>query len=79
MSLLDEAASNLSPYKLMMSEKAGKEVERKFIIQPQRLMAPMWTASSGLRCSRRQRTSALFNAVLLRFTWRWLRPVNWTL
>jgi hypothetical protein len=38
MSLLDEAASNLSPYKLMMSEKAGKEVERKFIIQPQRLM-----------------------------------------
>ena len=38
MSLLDEAASNLSPYKLMMSEKAGKEVDRKFIIQPQRLM-----------------------------------------
>ena len=38
MSLLDEAASNLSPYKLMMSEKAGKEVERKFIIQPNILM-----------------------------------------
>ena len=38
MSLLDEAASNISPYKLRMSEKAGKEVERKFIIQPQRLM-----------------------------------------
>ena len=34
MSLLDEAKSNLSPYKLMMSEKAGKETERKFIIQP---------------------------------------------
>ena len=38
MSLLDEAASNLSPYKLMMSEKAGKEVERKFIIHPSVLM-----------------------------------------
>ena len=34
MSLLDEAKNNLSPYKLMMSEKAGKETERKFIIQP---------------------------------------------
>lgn len=34
MSLLDEASSKLSPYKAMMSEKAGKEVERKFIIQP---------------------------------------------
>ncbi len=38
MSLLDEAASSLSPYKLMMSEKAGKEVDRKFIIQPNILM-----------------------------------------
>ena len=34
MSLIDEANSQLTPYKLMISEKAGKEVERKFIIQP---------------------------------------------
>ena len=34
MSLLDQAANNLSPYKMMISEKAGPKDERKFIIQP---------------------------------------------
>ena len=34
MSLLDEAASNTTPYKLMMSEKASSKEQRKFIIQP---------------------------------------------
>ena len=38
MSLLDEAKSNRSPYKVMMSEKAGPEQQRKFIIQPNILM-----------------------------------------
>lgn len=34
MSLLDQAATNLSPYKLMISEKASLKDEKKFIIQP---------------------------------------------
>ena len=34
MSLLDQAAKNLSPYKLMMQETASKNDEAKFIIQP---------------------------------------------
>jgi len=34
MSLLDQAASNRSPYKMMISEKAGPKDEKKFIIQP---------------------------------------------
>lgn len=34
MSLLDQAANNLSPYKMMISEKAGPKDEKKFIIQP---------------------------------------------
>ena len=38
MSLIDEAASNLSPYKTMISEKAGQKDEQKFIIQPHILM-----------------------------------------
>lgn len=38
MSLLDQAANNLSPYKMMISEKAGPKNERKFIIQPNILM-----------------------------------------
>jgi hypothetical protein len=34
MSLLDQAAKNVSPYKLMMGESANKNDEAKFIIQP---------------------------------------------
>ena len=34
MSLLDQAAKNVSPYKLMMAESASKNDETKFIIQP---------------------------------------------
>jgi len=34
MSLLDQAAKNVSPYKLMMGESANKKDETKFIIQP---------------------------------------------
>ena len=34
MSLLDQAAKNVSPYKLMMAETASKNDETKFIIQP---------------------------------------------
>jgi len=34
MSLLDQAAKNLSPYKLMMQETASKNDEAKYIIQP---------------------------------------------
>ena len=34
MSLLDQAASNRSPYKMMISEKAGPEDVKKFIVQP---------------------------------------------
>ena len=34
MSLLDQAANNLSPYKMMISEKAGPKDEKKFIVQP---------------------------------------------
>ena len=38
MSLLDQAAKNVSPYKLMMAESASKNDETKFIIQPNILM-----------------------------------------
>ena len=38
MSLIDQAAKNLSPYKLMMQETASKNEERKFIVQPNILM-----------------------------------------
>jgi len=38
MSLLDQAAKNVSPYKLMMAETASKNDETKFIIQPNVLM-----------------------------------------
>ena len=38
MSLLDQAAKNLSPYKLMMQETASKNVEDKFIVQPNLLL-----------------------------------------
>ena len=38
MSLLDQAANNLSPYKMMISEKAGPTNEKKFIIQTNILM-----------------------------------------
>tara|TARA_R110002020_G_scaffold339122_1_gene554270 strand:- start:508 stop:1170 length:663 start_codon:yes stop_codon:yes gene_type:complete len=38
MSLLDQAAKNLSPYKAMMAESASKNDEVKFIIQPNILM-----------------------------------------
>ena len=38
MSLLDQAANNLSPYKMMISEKAGPKNEKKFIVQPNILM-----------------------------------------
>ena len=34
MSLIDQAAKNLSPYKLMMQETASKTDEKKFIVQP---------------------------------------------
>mgnify|MGYP003650626280 CR=1 FL=1 len=34
MSLLDQAAKNVSPYKLMMGESANKKDDTKFIIQP---------------------------------------------
>lgn len=38
MSLLDQAAKNVTPYKLMMAESASKNDETKFIIQPNVLM-----------------------------------------
>lgn len=38
MSLLDQAAKNVSPYKLMMAETASKNDETKFIVQPNILM-----------------------------------------
>ena len=38
MSLLDQAAKNLSPYKLMLQETASKNVEDKFIVQPNLLL-----------------------------------------
>lgn len=38
MSLLDQAQKNTTPYKLMISERAGQKDEQKFIIQPNILM-----------------------------------------
>ncbi len=34
MSLIDQAAKNVSPYKLMMQEKASKNEDKQFIVQP---------------------------------------------
>ena len=38
MSLLDQAAKNTTPYKLMMQETASKNVEQQFIVQPNLLV-----------------------------------------
>lgn len=38
MSLLDQAAKNTTPYKLMMQETANKNVEQQFIVQPNLLV-----------------------------------------
>ena len=55
MSLIDQAAKNLSPYKLMMQETASKNEERKFIVQPNILMDILNDEMSSRVIDKRQR------------------------